>query len=196
MRGDLLSGSSVVVPYTLGSIASQAAATTFRTLGTGVTPQNLFTLENGAGSGVTVVVRRLEAAMDSIAVLTGVAPVFITWRCTVMPTGGAPLAKALGYTRLLSKAAVVARGATASDGGGAAAITASGDTRIKTSMQPRMHTLVGQVYLPAINLMPSGDVVLREGEAVLVQIVAAAAGSNPSTNHYYVNADWIETVPA
>jgi len=56
----------------------------------------------------------------------------------------------------------------------------------------RMHTLVGQIVMDDEPVIPSlsevDPVILRAGEALLVQVVAAATTSNPATNHWVVNS--------
>lgn len=60
----------------------------------------------------------------------------------------------------------------------------------------RLHTAVGQVLATDFNLLPTiielNDVVLRQNEALMVQIVAAAGTSNPATNHYSTCVVWEE----
>jgi hypothetical protein len=177
---------------------SYFSAVTFRTLGAATLTQNLFTLENGAGSGRTVKVRRLVLQMDATAVLTAVMPLFKTSRTTALPTGGTALGKAQFNTSVASAAQIVARGATASDGGAATAITATPGTIIWQQFAMRMHTLVGQVLAPDNNVLTAitadVDFILAPGEALMTQVVAAATTSNPATNHYMVMCAWEELV--
>ena len=174
------------------------SAATFRTLGNAATTQTLFTLENTTGSAVTVNVRRLLVQMDATAALTTFMPLIKTSRSSAIPTGGTTLSKAQFDTTQSSVANVTARGATASDGGAATAITATPGTIIWQQMAMRMHTLVGQVLAPDNNLLPtlvenSGyEFKLAANQALMVQIVAAATTSNPNTNHYFVECVWEE----
>lgn len=174
------------------------SAATFRTLGAAATTQTLFTLENTAGSAVTVNVRRLLVQMDATAVLTTFMPIIKTSRPTALPSGGTTLSKAQFDTTASSVANVVARGATASDGGVATAITATPGTVAWQQYCMRLHTAVGQVLAPDNNLLPtmvdtSGyEFKLRAGESLMVQIVAAATTSNPATNYYFVECVWEE----
>jgi hypothetical protein len=174
------------------------SAVTFRTLGAAATTQNIFTLENAAGSGRRVRIRRMVFQMDATAVLTAVMPLFKTSRTTALPTGGTALGKAQFDTSVSSVAGVVARGANASDGGAATAITATAGTIMWQQYGMRMHTLVGQVLGADNNVMTAiaadNPVILQPGEAILVQCVAAATTSNPATNHYFVQAAWDEEV--
>lgn len=181
-------------------MAYTGLAASFRTLGNATVLQNIFSLENTAGSAVTVRVRRLLVQMDATAVLTTFMPLIKTARVTgALPTGGTALAKGTFDTAQSSAANVVARGATASDGGAATAITATMGTVHWQQYTMRMHTLVGQVLAPDNNLLPglvdqagTYDFLLRAGEALVVAVVAAATTSNPATNHYFVECVWDE----
>jgi len=171
----------------------KGTVSTFRTIGNAATPQNLLSIENAAGSGVLVAVRRMTIQMDATVASIAVASQFKTSRPTGLPTGGTVLGKApLFDTALTSSASVVARGATASDGGVASAITAIGGVTGWHQFAMRMHTLVGQVLMDDEPLIPTlcddEPVILRAGEALLVQIVQAAAANNAATNHHVVNA--------
>lgn len=180
------------------TITYRGMAASFRTLGTAATPQNLFTIENTAGSAVVVRVRRLLVQLDATGVLTAVMPLIKTSRCA-LPSGGTTLAKTPFDTALSSAANVVFRGATASDGGGVSAITATAGDIMWQQYCMRMHTVVGQVLAPDNNLLPSlvedDPVLLMAGEALLVQLVAAAGSSNPVTNHWFVQCMWEEDTP-
>jgi hypothetical protein len=172
-------------------------ASSFRTLGTAAIPQNIFSIENQAGSAKTLEVRRLSVVMDATAVLTAVAVQVRTSRITTLPTGGTTLTKVAFDTGLpASISQAVVRGATASDGGAATAITATASSIFYESLGQRMHTAVGQILtdlIPAVPLYAENEpIVLRAGQALLVQINASAAASNAATNHYIVNCTWDE----
>jgi len=175
---------------------SHFSACTFRTLGAAATTQNIFSLENTAGSTRNVRIKRLVFQMDATAVLTAVMPLFKTSRPTALPTGGTALGKAQFNTGVASVANVVARGATASDGGAATAITATPGTIMWQQYAMRLHTAVGQVLALDNNVLTAisadNPVILAPGEAILVQCVAAATSSNPATNHYMVMCAWEE----
>lgn len=171
-------------------------AAAFRTLGSAAVPQNLFSIENGTGSPVLVAVKRLSVEMDATVVLTTVAPEFLTTRPTALPTGGTALTKGGADTNQTSDSHVVLRAATASDGGAATSITATaGSARLWHQFQMRMHTLVGQVLMDDVYLLPSysqdDPTIIRPGGAILVQVIGTAA-SNAATNHYVVKVAWEE----
>ena len=175
------------------------SAATFRTLGTAATTQTLFTLENTTGSTRVVNIRRLLVQLDATATLTNVMPLIKTSRTTGIPTGGTALAKGVFDTAAAASVSnVTARGATASDGGAATAITATPGTIVWQQYCMRMQTLVGQVLAPDFGLLPvlvenaASPFVLRANEALMVQVVAAAAASNPITNFYFVECVWEE----
>jgi hypothetical protein len=180
-------------------VSSRIAVSSFRTLGNAATTQTLFTLENGAGSGVIVGVRRLAVYMDTTAALTAVVPSLRSHRTTNMPSAGTTLTKVAWDTAQTASASqVVARGATASDGGTATAITATLGGVVWEAMSQRLHTAVGQVLTDSMPVLPdlaaNEPLLVRPGEAIAVAVLASAASSNPATNHYIVNAMFEEFV--
>jgi hypothetical protein len=186
-----------VIPISQRSISFAGTAAAFRTLGNAASPQNLFSIENGAGSGVIVGVSKLSIEMASTVANLAVPCEFKTSRSTALPTGGTTLTKVAVDTSLTSVSSVVLRGATASDGGAATAITATAGAMMWHQYANLGWTLVGQ-YLPDdYNMLPE-DVAnvdwftLRAGEAFLVQCVNVTAGNNLATNHYSVKVAWFE----
>lgn len=182
-------------------VSGRYAVATFRTLGNAASPQNLFTIENASGSPVLLALQRLEVSCTYTAVLTAVEPEAILSRSTALPTGGTTLTQGLIDTTETANAAIFCRGATASDGGVATAITATAGTFLQRQFLGRIHTAVGEVNsrVPVDMLVGAEDrkpLLLRSNQAILVQIVAAAAGSNLATNHYTVNAEFeVFTLP-
>jgi hypothetical protein len=176
-------------------MAGYFAASTFRTIGSAATPQNLFTIEN-IDAALIVKVRRLVLLMDATAALTAVMPSIKVSRATGVPSGGTTLAKGLFDTANTSNGNVILRGSCASDGAALGAMTATAGDVLWTQMGMRLHTAVGQVLAPDNSLLPvlidTQDMILRQNQAILVQIVAAAGSSNPATNHYIVNCCWQE----
>jgi hypothetical protein len=171
------------------------SAATIRTVGSAATTHNLFTIENTAGSAVNIHIRRLVVQLDATAVLTAVMPLVKTSRISI-PSGGTTLSKVAFDSSLTSAANVILRGATASDGGGATAITATAGNIVWQQYCMRLHTAVGQVLgldnpiLPT--LVESTPFILAPEEALLVQVVAAVGTSNPTTNHWFVQCSWQE----
>ena len=175
-------------------MAGTFSAASFRILGTAATPHNLLTIEN-TDATVLARVRDITIQLDATAVLTGVMPLVKVSRATAVPTGGTTLSKAQFDTANASDAQIVVRGANASDGGVASAITATAGPTIWQEYQMRMHTVVGQVISPPSRLRTilTKDLVLRQNDAILVQVVASAGASNPATNHWSVCVTWDET---
>lgn len=178
-------------------MANYFSAATFRQVGNAATTQNLLTIEN-THSTKLVYIRRLLVQMDATAVLTTFMPLVKTSRATGVPTGGTALAKAQFDTTIASDAAITVRGSTATDGGANSGPTATPSTTQLAWEQygMRLHTAVGQVLAPDNNLLPTlvenVNFVLRQNEALVVQVVAAAGTSNPSSNHYFVQIVWEE----
>lgn len=174
-------------------MAGTFSAASFRILGTAATPHNLLTIEN---TDVTVVVtiRDIMVQLDATAVLTAVMPLVKVSRATAVPTGGTTLTKAQFDTNNASDAQIIVRGANASDGGAATAITATASAALWQEYQMRLHTAVGQVLSPPSRMPTLLDksLVLRQNEALLVQVVASAGTSNPATNHWSVCVTWDE----
>jgi len=174
--------------------AGTYSAASFRTLGSAATPHNLLTIEN-TDAVVQVRIRDISIQLDATAVLVSVMPLVKISRATAVPTGGTTLTKGEFNTGAVSDGQVIVRGATASDGGAATAITATAGATLWQEYQMRMHTVVGQVLSPP-SRMPTiltKDLVLLQNQALLIQVVASAGGSNPATNHWSVCVTWDET---
>ncbi len=189
-----------VVPVSNRVVSAQVNVSAFRTLGAAALLHNIFSIENQAGSTVLVAVRRMAVQMDATALLAVVAPSVKVSRITTLPTGGTVLGKVLADTAQTLNASVVVRGATASDGGAATAIAATAGTAFWSQLTMRMHSLVGQVLMEDESVIPglseSDPIILRAGQALLVQVVAAATTSNPATNNWVVNSVFEEYVEA
>ena len=167
----------------------------FRILGTAATPQTLLTIENIDATKL-VYIRSIVVQMDATAVLVSVTPQVKVSRSTAVPTGGTTTNKGLFNTSNASNANTIVRQSTASDGGAATTITATAGDILWQQYLMRMHTVVGQVLqvdLPVVpSLVASQSLVLRQNQALMVQVVASAGASNPATNHYIVNVCWEE----
>ncbi len=180
-----------VVPVSNRVVSAQISASSFRTLGAAALLHNIFSIENQVGSSVLVAVRRMAVQLDATALLAAVAPSVKVSRITALPTGGTVLGEVPADSANTSNASVVVRGATASDGGAATAIAATAGTAFWSQLTMRMHSLVGQVLMEDESVIPglseNDPIILRAGEALLVQIVAAATTSNPATNNWVIN---------
>ena len=174
-------------------MAGTFSAASFRILGTAATPHNLLTIENIDATNL-VTVREISIQLDATAVLVAVMPLTKVSRATAVPTGGTALNKGQWDTANASNANTIVRGANASDGGVASAITSTAGTTLWQEYQMRMHTVVGQVIAPP-SRMPvilTKNLILRQNQALLVQVVASAGTSNPATNHWSVCVTWDE----
>lgn len=180
-------------------MANIYSSSTFRTIGAAATTQNLFTIENTHASRL-VVIKELTIQSDQTAALTAVAGLIKVTRLAAVPSGGTSLVKVPFDTGTPSMAEVVLRGACSSDGGSLGAPTATAADTIYQQFMLRNHTVAGQVMLAPQNLLPrlfnkageNLELLLRYNQAILVHILAAAAGSNPNTNHYVINCVWEE----
>ncbi len=187
-----------VIPTSSRNISNTGLVTTWRTLGAAALTQNIFAISNASGSTTLVAVRRLGVQLDHTAVLIAVLPQIKAFRITAgIAGGGTPLDKKQLDTAEVENASVTVRGATASDGGAATAITGTLDAgAIWQQFGSRMHTAVGQIIATDNNVLPQlieGDpLILRPNQALVVQIVANPATSNPNTNHWFAQCVWDE----
>lgn len=165
-------------------------------LGNNGTTQTLFSIENGIASRVNVLIRELHVAQDAIVALTAVMPLLKTSR-GINISGGITLPKGSFHSTMSSDPAVVFRTAM----GEGAPITATAGDIIYQQFRTRMHTAVEGVqeyagladYSALPSVLDSKDFVLRPGESLIVQVVAAVGTSNAAiTNGYNVSCVWEE----
>lgn len=172
---------------------------TWRTPGNGGLLQSLFTLENTSGSSVVITVRRLLVVMDPTSLIVSVQCQVKTSRTVGMPSAGTVLNKEKFKTNsVASSSNVIARGATASDGGAATAITATAGTPFWQQFATRMHSAVEFILAPEQNLLPfliadpaMPPFLIKANEAIVCQVINIS-GANPATNHWFVNCAWEE----
>lgn len=169
---------------------------TFRTVGAAAVAQNLFSIWNN-GANRVVRVRRLVMQMDATAVLTTFMPLIKTSRVVVAPGAGITLTKVRWNTNSTdTHEDIVVKGECSVDGGTRTALTGTPGDILWQQYGMRLHTAVGQVLGLDNNVLPSitetFPVTLRSGQGLIVHVVAAAASSNPSTNHYCVQCVWDE----
>lgn len=184
-----------VVPSSGRTLVGHYSASSFRTAGLASAPHNLLTIWNPAASGRRLVIRRLTVQLDHTTLLATNLHI-INSRPTAEPTGGTVITATKNDPDYAAAVAVV-RGATASDGGGATAITATAGTRIWSQFGQRPHTLVGWFTTDDLNMLPrhteGGDpaFVVDEGEGLLVNTL-----SNATTGaHILVQTAWEEYTP-
>lgn len=176
-------------------MAGLFAVGTFRQVGSAATPQNLFSIEN-IDSTKLVYVRQIVVQVDETVVLTSVTPYIRISRATGVPSGGTTLNKGQFDTNNASNSNTICRGTTASDGGANSGPTATAGDTLWEQFIMRVHTAVGQILTPDTVMMPAialiSNFILRQNQALLVQLLASAGASNPSTNHYMVSCQWEE----
>lgn len=175
---------------------SRVFYSTFRTLGNAASPQVLFTIHRANVGGLGAIrIRKLTVTVTYTAALTAVENVVDWGRSTALPTGGTALTAVNADTTRAVSANCVALGATASDGGGATAITATLAARAGGSFIGRIHTAVGHVNSgTTIILIGPGEgsdtaMILRTNEGLMVRVVNPTAGNNAATIHYVVNCE-------
>jgi hypothetical protein len=169
----------------------QYTLSSFRTLGTAATPQNIFTLENPLVSTKKIAIKKLEILVDTTVLLATVSPSIKLSRLAALPTGGTILTSTKWNTTDAT-AVGIARGGNASDGGVATAITATAGATISTQFVDRLHTAAGFIqhkeYSLLFELAKDDPFILNANESVLIQGVLA----NAATTHFVVNVTWEE----
>lgn len=185
-------------------------ASSFRLIGAGntvgpVTTQNLMSIENTAGSGVLLALKRMSCQSDQTSSgATGDIAIISASRPASFPTGGTVLSKVPFDTAKTSNAGIVIRGGNASDGGAATAIVGTPGTRF---WRQYVENLVGgstgrveqlrnldNAIVPQI--AAKEPVILAPGESILVEVAATVADIIDSTRHWLLNIMWEEfTLP-
>jgi hypothetical protein len=185
-------------------MANTFSTGSFRIVGRAATTQNLFTIENTSTTTV-LTLRRLIMQMDATVTLQAVMPLVKTSRCAVptggfTPTTGVLFGKVPFDTTTTSATTTTIRLDSYVDGTNATtAITATPAYTLWQQFGMRISTAVGQIVAVDCDMLPMlvsdsslAPFTLRANEALVVQIVAAATTSNPTTNHYFVNCVWEE----
>lgn len=164
--------------------------------GNDATTQTLFSVENGIASRVNILIRSLHIAQDGIAALAAVMPLIKTSR-GINISGGITLPRAKYDTTLTSDPALTFRCAM----GEGAPITATAGDIIYSLFRSRMHTAVEGVreyaglgdYGCLPDVLSAKDFVLRPGESLIVQVIAAVGTSNAAiTNYWNASCQWEE----
>jgi hypothetical protein len=167
---------------------------TYRIIGSAATPQNLFVLMN-ADPSVLCKIRRLVVVADETVALATVTPIYRVSRATWQPSGGTAMNTGLWDTNNAHNSNITNAGGASADGTDSTITATAGDTLWEQFVM-RVHTAVGQILMPDCDLLPyivdTQDLILRQNQALLVQLVAPAGGSNPATNHYIVSCTWQE----
>lgn len=185
---------NVIGPLSRGrNVKCLTCAASFRVVGNSATPQNIFSIENGSSSAVLVALREIELMCDSTAAQTKIFLARLS-RSTALPTGGTALSKGVFDTAQTSDSNVIFRSGASADGTNSA-ITATAGTTLYEEFIDRPQTAVGYYALEPIHLLPgiaegaaNDPVILRAGEAVLVQIMTTTGADNVSTISYACQA--------
>jgi hypothetical protein len=191
--GDVAKTNPYPVTTDFRVISGVGMASSFRILGNAAALHNVFSIENSVGSAVLVSVKKISIELDATAVLTANMPLVKLSRPTALPTGGTALSKGVTDSTKSTSASVIVRGANASDGGAATAITATAGTMLRADYIMRLHTAVGQVLSPPHDLITDGSpIILRANEALLIVVDGLVTTGNPATNHWQVDIVWEE----
>lgn len=202
-------GSTVAEQYLIQEglrVASyRGLASTFRTLGNATQNQYLLIVDNAAGSGLIVAVRRVTVQRDQTATQSAGAVMQV---CSGLlgstPTNGTVLTKVPFDSALTSSASVVIYGSTASDGGADTSLSFTPGTPLAWRQGlTRFGTAVGsraeqQRYddSPVVPSLAATDPpYLRPGEAFGI-LVTTPSGDNANTYNSVCNVAWEEfTLP-
>jgi hypothetical protein len=170
------------------------SAKSYIVIGNDSLTQNIFTVENGIQSRVNMNIRRFVFQNDAINVLTTVMPIVKTSRATSI-SGGTILEKVTFDTTETSDPNVVFRAPVMET----ARIVATPGNVIWQQYPNRMHTAVeqqmcgNQTLLPALVSKSGREFILRPGQSLLVQVVAATALTNQAiANNFWVECVWEE----
>lgn len=168
-------------------------------LGNDAVTQTLFSIENGVASRVNVIVREFYVGLDATVALAAVMPLVRTRRA-ISVSGGITLPKGSFSTSETSDSAVTVRCAM----GEGAPITATATSTVYQVFRMRMHTQVEQVneFAGTGNLLDYGclppvlldkDFVLKPGQSLIAQVIAAVGTSNPAlANNWMAQCQWAE----
>lgn len=172
--------------------------TTFRTVGSAATPQNLFSIENTGPAGFMVALRLLRIWSHQVTATAVLPPWYGLSRITTLPTGGTTMTKvAVDPRDAASNAGVVLRQGTASDGGALTGITGTAGVRQATGIVVQIYTAVGGVQPVATDVIAwdvpdDFEMILTPGNAYLIQVIAAAAADNIAGRSFHVTCAWEE----
>lgn len=176
----------------IGTFIGRYSATTFRTLGLITQPHNIASFENPSGSGKVIAVERFTIQSIQNVATALLQPANVkTSRPAALPTGGTEIA-AVKWDSNYTGATGKLRGATASDGGVATAITATPGTTLWQQYIQHFITAAGFEFSIDNLLLPETmnqyPYILRPGESLLVRLeVVSLAGI-----FYIVNCAWKE----
>lgn len=171
-------------------------ACTARTAGiAGTAGHRIMSLWNGSASR-TVHLNQVTIDLYQTAVkaATVIPPIIRVYRVTSAPGGGTTLTKASKDSALTTDANIVLKGATASDGGAATAISgAVASTGILTQeYAPRLITAVGYEPFDRTELLEAKDIILPPNYGVILMLDYSATAANPTSDMWIASMDWWE----
>lgn len=184
------------------AILYTGCATTQKIFGTGLGAQNIFAVENGRGSNVLVMIRRLAVLLDpNEGLLTAVKPIITAYQSTFVFTsqfGATILEKGYFDSTQTSDSNVRIWSAGVLDSG-FAPLAATNNTRGWREFSPcRLHTSAGIDISQSADIMPqllsdtTYNYTIYPGESLVVAVEPAAVTSDPSSNNWLVNCVWTE----
>lgn len=197
-------GSAVTQPVS-GTVSVSAPSTLFRGRVSsyripgraGTAGQNLISLFNGAGSGVTVSISMATVGMYGTVgrALTVAPPLLRLWMITAAPTNGDVVPKIKIGGSSSSDANVVCRQDASSDGtGSTTTLTATKATGnfIETIVAPRLITGAGHEQHNSYEFLLPNSLVLSAGNGVLMFLDYGTATMNPTTDMWHCTLEWKE----
>lgn len=187
-------------------VSFRGEAATFRMIGSAATPQWLWQMQNAAGTAVLVAVRSVIVHHDHFAAVASTVAngIFSLGRSTGTRAGGTALSKMSAGVgpdaAQTSDANVTHVGGASADGTNSLITGLTAGSHMQRRMGNRMHTLVGQVLSPPLELVPpqlaKDGIVLRSGDQLAATVSFGAAADNIVGFSYVVSVLWDEyTLP-
>lgn len=195
-----------VIPQDERVVSYRGAVATFRMIGSTATPQWLWQMQNAAGTAVLVSVRSVVVHHDHFSTVASTVAngIFTLSRSTGTRGGGTTVTKVSGGTgpdaAQTSDANVTHSGGASADGTNTLITGLTAGNNMSRRIGNRMHTLVGQMLCPPLELVPAqlskDGIILRSGEQLAVTATFAAAADNIIGFSYVVSVVWDEyTLP-
>lgn len=163
----------------------------------GTAGQNLISLFNGAGSGVTVSLSMATVGMYGTVgrALTVAPPLLRLWMITAAPTNGDVVPKIKIGGSSSSDANVVCRQDASTDGTGSTTTLTATKTAgnfIETIVAPRLITGAGHEQHNSYEFLLPNSLVLSAGNGVLMFLDYGTATMNPTTDMWHCTLEWKE----
>jgi hypothetical protein len=188
-------GTGIVIPHINRGRNLKCAGMVggWRVVGNNGTPQYLMAIQNNSTAGIQVAVREVSVGVDSSTAQTGLFH-FRVMRATAI-SGGSALTKLLLDTSTSSDANVTILNGASADGTNST-ISATPGTMLWQAFGPHPNTIAAWANPSAIRLLPdevkTDPLILRTGEALVVQANWQVGANNVNTIHYLTSAMWDE----